>query len=593
MRVFRKALFFFEKAERKKLALVFFCILLVGILEVVGIASILPFLAVMSKPEVIQTNPQLSILIKFLHITDVNEFMLFLGVMVFVVLVVGNAFSATTSWLTMKFCYDQGKKISCQLLKKYVGQPYVYFLNHHRSELAHNILSEVERLVTGVFLNSIQSLTKLVILISTLLLLLVVKPFLALTIIVGLGSIYVIFYRVIRKKLISAGATSSSANTLRHQLIHEMMGAIKELKISGREQKFLDEYRKNTEKYVKAEVLCQFSPLITKHVVEAIAFGGMLLIALYLIGTKEDFSKFMPLLGMYALAGYRLMPAMQQLFSGFTSLRYHLSAFNIIYEEMQLRTDECSKNTSEKIHFDSFMYLNNVCYRYPASEKMALKNISFKVRKHFTIGFVGASGAGKTTLVDIILGLLSPTQGELLIDSVKVEKQNIPAWQRNIGYVPQNIFLLDDTLTNNIALGVNREDVDMDLVKKAARLANLHEFISQDLPYGYETYVGEAGIRLSGGQRQRVGIARALYHDPELLIFDEATSALDGVTEKIIMEAIHSLSHRKTIILIAHRLNTVKECDVIYILNNGEIVGEGTYQELLHSSRAFQHLANA
>ena len=422
-------------------------------------------------------------------------------------------------------------------------------------------------------------------------LLLIVEPLLAMTVIAVLGSAYLFIYSVVRKKLLSAGKLSSAVNTIRYQLLLEVMGSIKELKILGREQKFLDSYSESTSKYIGAETISQLSPIFTRYMIEAIAFGGMVLIALYLIATKEDVSKFMPLLGLYALAGYRLMPAMQQIFTSLSSLKYHVSSLDILYEQMQL-PDLNFPKSSHKLGLENHLQLTDVSYSYPFSEKFALKNINLKIKKHAMIGLVGSSGAGKTTLVDILLGLLSSTSGKLEVDKVDVNQSNVASWQKNIGYVPQNIFLLDDTFIGNIALGVSQDEINFKAVEKAARLANLHDFICEEFPQGYNTVIGEAGIRLSGGQRQRIGIARALYHEPELLIFDEATSALDGVTEKVIMEAIKSFAHKRTIILIAHRLNTVKECDVIYVLNKGEIVGQGSYQELYQSNEAFQSLAN-
>jgi ABC-type multidrug transport system fused ATPase/permease subunit len=380
-------------------------------------------------------------------------------------------------------------------------------------------------------------------------------------------------------------------NGLRYQTINEALGAIKELKVLGREQLFIDKYRDNAQLYARSETLCQLSPSIAKYVIEVVAFGSMLLIALYLIATHEGISEFMPLLALYALSGYRLMPAMQQVFSGYTLFKYHQSALEVLCKEMQL---PCAQNAlnAEPLSFADAFILDNISYRYPDSEKWALNNITMSIKQHSTIGIVGASGAGKTTLIDIILGLLIP-QGKLMVDGVAINDNNVRAWQRNIGYVPQSIFLLDGTIASNIALGISENAVDMDAVIKASKLANLHDFITNELPQGYNTKIGERGVRLSGGQRQRIGIARALYHEPELLIFDEATSALDGITEKVIMEAIHSLANRKTIILIAHRLNTVKDCDTIYIFDRGNIIGNGSYDQLMTTNRVFQHLANA
>jgi ABC-type multidrug transport system fused ATPase/permease subunit len=270
--------------------------------------------------------------------------------------------------------------------------------------------------------------------------------------------------------------------------------------------------------------------------------------------------------------------------------RYHQAALDILFVENQIPSFDIQ--TPEPLVFQDHLQLKNIAYRYPNAQKSALHNINLHIPIHSTIGFVGMSGAGKTTLIDILLGLLQPS-GELIVDGTPITTVNVRAWQQHIGYVPQNIFLADASIACNIALGIQEENINHEAVVKAAKLANLDEFITTQLPQGYDTFVGEKGIRLSGGQRQRIGIARALYHDPELLIFDEATSALDGVTEKVIIEAINKLAKRKTILLIAHRLNTVKDCDVIYVLKQGEIVGQGNYNDLLMHNQNFQHLAHA
>ncbi len=352
-------------------------------------------------------------------------------------------------------------------------------------------------------------------------------------------------------------------------------------------------YDVSAAKYASAETFSHLSPLISRYLIEAVAFGGMVLMVIYLIATQHDISKYLPVLGLYAISGYRLMPAAQQLFAGITSLKYHVSALNNIHAEMQLTTVACQKLKKQALEFRQQLQLKNIYHAYPNADKFSLKDVSVDIPLHATIGIVGASGGGKTTLVDIILGLLKQQNGKILVDGQEISDSNIKQWQQNIGYVPQNIFLIDASIAHNIALGIKPSDVDMDAVIAAAKLANLHEFIVNELAEGYHSFVGEEGVRLSGGQRQRIGIARALYHDPELLIFDEATSALDGLTEKVIIEAIKSLSHRKTIIFIAHRLNTVKDCDVIYVLNKGEILAQGSFAELFHSNKIFQHLANA
>lgn len=590
-KLFQKVLFLFDRKEKLQLGAILCGTVIMGFVEMISIAAIMPFIAIAVKPSLIESNHYLNAFYTYFSFASYNRFLLVIGGIVFCLLLFGNIFSGLMSWVMIRFCYTKGKGISGTLFQKYLMQPYLYFLDKNSSQLSKNILAEVDRFVIGILNNSLQMFSKIVMVVSIFTLLVVVKPLLALTVMGVLGSAYYVLLKIIRKKLVSAGKISSQVNGLRYQTINEALGAIKELKVLGREQIFIDNYRNNANAYAHSETLCQLSPSVAKYAIEVVAFGSMLLIALYLIATHEGISEFMPLLALYALAGYRLMPAMQQVFSGYTLFKYHQSALDLLCKEMQLPFSEISLE-AQPLPFTQMLALENIAYRYPGSEKNALNNICLTIKQHATIGIVGASGAGKTTLIDIILGLLCP-QGKLMVDGVVINVNNVRSWQRNIGYVPQSIFLLDGTIASNIALGISENTVDMDAIIKASKLANLHDFIINELPQGYNTKIGERGVRLSGGQRQRIGIARALYHEPELLIFDEATSALDGITEKVIMEAIHSLASRKTIILIAHRLNTVKDCDTIYIFDRGDIIGKGSYDQLMATNKVFQHLANA
>lgn len=586
-----KVLFLFNRSEKVKLTGILASTVLMGFIEMISVAAIMPFIAIAVNPGIIETNRYLQSLYHYLNFSSPNRFLLFIGGLVFTLLMFGNLFSAITSWVMIRFCYSKGKSISGQLFKKYLMQPYTFFLHKNSSELSKNILAEVDRFVVGILSNSLQSFSKMIMIISIFTLLVLVKPLLALIVMGTLGSAYYVILRLIRKKLVAAGKVSSFVNGLRYQTIAEALGAIKELKVLGREQKFLNAYQSNANEYARSESLSQLAPMMAKYTIEAIAFGSMLLIALYLIAAKEGITEFMPILALYALSGYRLMPAMQQLFSGYTLFKYHQSAVDILYEQNNLAERSIEFN-SQPLPFMKQLELSDVSYQYPQTQNFALSRINIQIPLHATIGIVGASGAGKTTLIDILLGLLSP-HGEMMVDGIKITENNLRGWQQNLGYVPQGIFLVDGSIKQNIALGISEQNIDIEAVVKAAKLANLHEFILRELPQGYDSFVGERGVRLSGGQRQRIGIARALYHDPELLIFDEATSALDGMTEKVIMEAISSLSKRKTIILVAHRLNTVKNCDVIYVLSKGCLVGKGKFQDLIDTNPMFQNLANA
>jgi ABC-type multidrug transport system fused ATPase/permease subunit len=325
----------------------------------------------------------------------------------------------------------------------------------------------------------------------------------------------------------------------------------------------------------------------------------MLLLLLVLLKKEGgELANVLPLIALYAFVGMRLMPALQQVFGAFAKLRFGQPALEALHRDLVEAeqagaplTAGVRTETHKVLPLKESIALDGIVYTYPQADKPALNNLSLTISARSTVGFVGSTGAGKTTAVDLILGLLEPQQGHLKIDGQPVNGKALRAWQRNIGYVPQSIFLTDDTVAANIAFGVPLSKIDQIAVERAARIAELHDFVINEMPKGYGTLVGERGVRLSGGQRQRIGIARALYHDPEVLVLDEATSALDNLTEKAVMDAVHNLGHRKTIIIIAHRISTVKECDSIFLLENGEHRGQGTFEELTEINERFRAMA--
>jgi ATP-binding cassette, subfamily B, bacterial PglK len=398
---------------------------------------------------------------------------------------------------------------------------------------------------------------------------------------------------LVEKKLERLGNERLEANSQRFKLAGEAFGGIKELKVLGRESFFTDHYAIHAKKVAETVTVQQTISQVPRFVIEALSFGGILVILLYFLMYKGDVISTLPIIALYAFAGYRLLPALQSIFSSITMLRFNLP----VVDDLKANFLGASEFTIEKyfpitsnIPFNEEIRLENVSFFYNDDAAPVIHNMNLSIKKNTNIGIVGKTGSGKTTTVDIILGLLEPQEGVLKVDKVTITNFNVAQWQKNIGYVPQNIFLTDDTIAANIAYGIPHESIDMNLVEQAAKIANIHNFILEDLPFGYHTHVGERGIRLSGGQRQRIGIARALYHDPAVLIMDEATSSLDGVTEEAIIQAIRNLSGNKTIITIAHRLTTLRECDVIYFLEEGKIVESGSFSDLSKNSSRFQNI---
>jgi ABC-type bacteriocin/lantibiotic exporter with double-glycine peptidase domain len=556
----------------------------------------MPFLAVLSNPEIIHTNNLLSKFYELTAVANQTQFLFVLGIGVLVILICSNSFSAFTNWLLLRFIYFQGHELSCRLFQQYLAKPYSFFLNHNSSDIIKNVITEVNRVVVGVLIPAMQITSRVIIAICILGLLISMDPLLAIIVFTVCGGSYLTIFMISRKKLAARGKITTKSQGQRFKLTSEAFGGIKDLKLLNRESYYLKRFNIPSHNFATSEATGHSITILPKYALETIVFGGMMLIMLYLIGVKKDINNVIPVLGLYAFAGYRLMPGFNQIFQGSTRIRYHYAALDIIHEH--IFTESIDHKVTDKsgllaniIPFNTEIRLENICFKYPGSDSETIKDLSITIQANTTVAIVGSTGSGKTTIIDIMLGLLPVNCGQFHVDDTLIDSNNINAWQKGIGYVPQQIYLADDTVSRNIAFGIPDDEIDHSTIIKAATIANIHNFILQELPDGYDTNLGERGVRLSGGQRQRIGIARALYHDPKVLILDEATSALDGVTENVIMDAIRNLTGKKTIIMIAHRITTVKECDTIFVMENGKIIANGTYGELITSSEQFRAMA--
>ncbi len=598
MSFFKKLESLLSSSHQKRIAGLSFLVLLSGLMEIGGIASIMPFMGMVVDPEIVVHNHWLALLYKHLDFSSPRYFLIFLGFVVLGVLFLSNLISALTIWSILRFSFQTGRDLSQMMFSAYLNHPFVFFLNRNTSELIQNILFEVGRIVNGILIPLLTIFSRSVIAFSILALLVWMNPILALVSGIVLGGAYLTIFLLVRKTLGTTGKEISRENARRTQVAYETFGSIKDIKILGREEEFFDRFRKPVERYSLYQSRSQMISLLPRYALETLAFGGIILIVIYLLSAGGTLAKALPLISLYALAGYRLMPALQAIFGNLTAIRFNISAVDRIADDLSsLRTDPRTAELSvpTPIHsplpFSREITLEKIVFHYPNREEAVLNGLSLTISSNTSIGIVGSTGSGKTTTLDILLGLLSPSSGRLLIDGVPVTKENIREWQANIGYVPQQIMLMDDTVLRNIAFGIPEGLIDREKVIMAARMANLHDFVTNDLPDGYDTEIGERGVRLSGGQRQRIGIARALYHEPSVLVLDEATSALDNITENVIMEALNTLSHQKTIIMVAHRLTTVRECDTIIVMDSGSVSDQGTYRELLERNVFFSALA--
>ncbi len=597
MTFLRKLNSLLSPSHRRHLVFLALLVFLSGVMEIGGIASIMPFMAMVVDPGIVTHNHWLSILYQQGGFDSTRHFLIFLGSVVLGVLLLSNTISALTIWNILRFSFHLGKDLATKIFSAYLNHPYVYFLGRNTSDLVQNTLWEVNRIVNGVLIPCLTIFSRLVVAFFILGLLLWVNPALALISGLVLGGAYMAVFFGVRKTLAKSGVEIARENNRRTQVAYETFGCIKDIKILGREEEFFHKFQRPVERYSLYQSKSQMISLLPRYALETLAFGGIIVIVLYLLGGGGNLTHALPLISLYALAGYRLMPALQQIFANLSTIKFNLSSVDRITKDIEsLPRREAGKELSvpappaSPLPFSQSIVLDSVIFHYPNRKEAVLKGVSLTIPAKTSVGIVGSTGSGKTTTLDIILGLLSPSSGRILIDGIPVDHHNLRSWQTNIGYVPQQIMLMDDTVLNNIAFGIPEEKIDREKVVKAARLAHLHDFIENELPEKYNTEIGERGIRLSGGQRQRIGIARALYHEPSVLVLDEATSALDNITENVIMEAIGTLSRQKTIIMVAHRLTTVQACDTIFVMNQGHLVDQGTYAALQERNSFFGSL---
>tara|TARA_Y200000002_G_scaffold238800_1_gene197285 strand:- start:491 stop:2275 length:1785 start_codon:yes stop_codon:yes gene_type:complete len=590
MKIVKKLLFLLSPRERVNFIYLIIMIIIMALLDAIGVASILPFISVLTNPDLIETNIVLKNLFKFstkFGVENNQEFIFSLGLLVFLLLIISLSFKTLTTYFQVRFVQMREFTIGERLIEGYLNQPYSWFLSRNSSDLGKIILSEVQQIINNGIQPFMEVIAKGMVAIAIIVLLIIADPKLA--IIVGFsitGTYFLIFY-FFKQFVDKIGQKRLLNNQLRFNTINEAFGAAKEVKVGGLEKIYIKSFAKSAQIFARTQANAQVISLLPRFILEAVAFGGILLIILYFISQTGSFNSALPIISLYAFAGYRLMPAFQQIYASITQINFISSSLDKMYDDLKSLKPFKIIQEEEALSFNQNISLKNIYYNYPNSSRTALKDINLIIPAKSTVGFVGPTGSGKTTIVDIILGLLESQKGSLEVDGKVINKKNSRSWQRSLGYVPQHIFLSDDTISSNIAFGIEPKDVNQNLVEKASKIANLHNFVVDELPKKYETIIGERGIRLSGGQRQRIGIARALYNNPKVLILDEATSALDNQTEQAVMDAVNNLSKDITIILIAHRLNTVKNCDIIFKLDKGKYIGQGTYDELMYGNSNF------
>lgn len=558
-----------NRKERRQAGWLLLLILLMSLVEMVGVASILPFISVLADPSQVEENALLRQIYAQLGFKETQTFLFALGCGALLILVIGSMIKAATRWLTLYYSHKWGQSISCRLLERYLEQPYGFFLKRNSADLAKNILAEIHALTNNVIVLFLDMIARIFVSVLIFALLLFIDPILAISALIILGGAYGIIYIFFRKILASISNTRKISQATRYKIVNEAIHGIKNIKLMGFERLYVEQFNAPAKDYAISNASGSAIGDIPRYALELIAFGGILLITLYLlIKSQNNLGGTLPIIALYAFAGYRLMPGLQGIYGAITKIRFHLPILDTVIDELSLPQKSLPRTDAPPIALRYEISLENISFSYDDQRGDILHNVSIKIPSNRNVAIIGKTGAGKTTLVDLILGLLAPSSGRILIDETPIDAHNMHQWQKNLSYVSQHIYLCDDTIARNIAFGLSQEQIDLPRVKQAAMIANLSDFIETALPDGYDTKIGENGIQLSGGQRQRIGLARALYFDRPVLVLDEATSALDPETENAVMQSIQALRGRKTIIMISHRETLLAYCDAVYTVAN-------------------------
>lgn len=583
--------------QRKKLRRLQFLVVLMAFAELGSVLSIGPFMAMVGDMSQLQGDGVVGDIYRMSGLEDPRAFLFWTGIGVLVALTIAAIISMFTIWRLSMYATRVGAELSSRLYSHYMHQPWLFHASGSSSQLTNQIAQECGRITGGIINPLMQMNARIVMAALMAVAIFVFNPVVAITGLVIFGSAYMAMYRIVRQRLIRNGGTITTENHLRFKMMGEGFGGIKDALLLGRQGVFTDRFQQASFRLANAQGKNQVMSQVPRYVMELIAFGSVIFLILYLLAAHDgNLGTILPLLSVYALAGFKLLPAFQQIYSSISGIRGSLTAFEGLRDDLRASataTLQCTPNENFGQHLTprESIELKNIQFTYPGKLDPALREVTMTIGVNKVIGLVGASGSGKSTAIDLLLGLIQPEKGELLVDGEPITDQQLRSWQNSLGFVPQSIFLADSSIRENIAFGLPPELVDEEKVQRAATMAHLDELLAE-LPQGLNTRVGERGVQLSGGQRQRIGIARALYHDADVLILDEATSALDGITEKLIMDAIHDFSGKKTIIMIAHRLTTVKQCDNIFMLSQGKVTDSGTFDELATRNQVFQRMAN-
>ena len=582
----QKLLALCNAADIKRLKILFLLTLAVGLLEVAGIASVFPFLQLASNPESIDSNKFVNTLFAIIKITDPRNQLIFTGWCVLLFITLSNAIAAYSGWTIQKIGWTLSHTISIRIVDRYLNAPYEFYLERETAELIKSTTNDINNLVINVMISACRFLTKVAVIMIIILLLAVLEPMIALITLLFLSSSFLLVFLLRKNHVSNLGKAQLRANGERYTSFVDLLNGIKTIQSSGAQDYFHDRFDVPSKEFSSILPKLFVSGALPKYVIETFVFGSMILIIIYLTRSDQSFSTYLPVITLYAFAGYRLLPSLNSAYISATAILGHHHVIDTIYHDYKhgANTEKYSVNS---LPFNNEIKFKNVSYKYKGSTGLALDKISFSFEKGQNIALVGTSGSGKSTLGTILAGLIDPTNGAVYVDDIERSKSHSKSWIDQIGYVPQEVFLYNATVKENVIFGLEEHTAD---VEKACRIAQIHTHIVEKLPKGYDSLVGDSGIKLSGGQKQRIGLARAIYRNPSLLLLDEATSALDIRTEKQIFDGIYEQLSKTTLVIIAHRVSTVRRCDKILVLDEGRLVTEGNYNDLINKSPLFKEL---
>lgn len=571
----KKLQYIFSSKEKYEIAGLLVLIVIGSFFELLGVAVFMPFCDAILDESAVYNKSYLMFFYNIFNFKDYHSFLNGLTFAIILIYVVKNIYLWIEQNLILKFSYNSQMTLSTRLLTAYMKEPYTFHLSKNVAELQRS-LQEDTTMFTQMVMHTLQLISEVIVCMVLGIYLFTVSKSITMAVIVLLILCVWLFTTLTKNYSEHLGKEAQVYKAKIYQWINQSIGGIKEIKVLGRERYFVDSYGKYYKFYIKGLRINRILSMTPKYLVEAVCMTGMLIAVLLKLnyGNTADLTTFIPQLATFAVAAFRLMPSVGRINEHVNNITYAAPSVELIYHDLKTIEDYEADEEKTVIHndltFDNTIEVKNITYSYPDTENAVLDNASCIIPKGKTVALVGTSGAGKTTLADIVLGLLPPDRGHVLVDGVSVYK-NLDSWHKHIGYIPQSIYLSDDSIKNNVAFGIDETMIDNDKVEDAIHKAQLSEFVST-LSDGVNTFVGDRGVRLSGGQRQRIGIARALYHDPEILVLDEATSALDTETETAVMQSIERLHGEKTILIIAHRLTTIKNADIVYEVDGGKIV---------------------